>query len=192
PEAEISANEETGSASAEIKETEISNPTEPELVKEPKKLKPKGKTLPAQSETPAPEDVSSPVPGDRIEAMDPAIDAELQADEPKVAGQAENEKSEDSLLQQAKAELEQIADNDPHASDSGFEVESHTAEHEHEDDAHAEDDNWVEGMSRENLLQFVTDASEHCGERNMNRKVMLAKSAFNKLSKDALEQAKET
>jgi len=191
PEAEPSAEGETEQIVEETKDQEITDQPQKEQVQEPEVLEPEDVVQEIIGETP------DQAIEDKILAPGPELQSAITTN----AEQSETEENEEALLQEAREELKEIAENEHAPSPSIAEhhsddIENHDPDAHHDDvhgddDIHGEDDNWFEGMSRENLLEFVINAAEHCDERNMNRKVMQAKSAFNKLSKDALDEAKE-
>ncbi len=111
--------------------------------------------------------------------------------EPETAEQSVEESPETEQGESIKNET--IAEVTAHSAGSKPEAAEDIPEEVHEDqeDDRQDDDSWFEGMTRENLLEFVVNAIEHSDERNMNKKVMQARSAFNKLAKEALEDARE-
>lgn len=71
-------------------------------------------------------------------------------------------------------------------------VDEHHDEHGEEEDLHEEDTVDFSGMSREELVAYVKEAFNKQNERDINKKVQIARAEFNRKTKEAFEPAEPT
>jgi hypothetical protein len=111
------------------------------------------------------------------------------------ATQADEVPSTSGMIPQPESNIEEPVLDAAHIADVPADIsidEHHEDEHHDEDDAHVEDTVDFSGMSRDELVTYVKEALDKQNERDINKKVQIARAEFNRKTKEAFEPAEST
>jgi hypothetical protein len=142
------------------------------------------------------EEIEAVVQATREEIAEDAVIAQARE-------QLENiveEQKETVSLEHQEGEFEQLEEPTKEINTEVTEIKSeHIAEEEdlhedehHDDEEYHDEEESFEGMSKEQLLHFVQNASNHAEGRNMNKRVQQARAEFNRVIRDERNDALET
>jgi hypothetical protein len=111
------------------------------------------------------------------------------ADNNSEATDAEEAPSTAGMISMSESSLEEPVIDVPEITAEDVHIDEHHDEGHHDDELHEDDSIDFSGMSREELVQYVKDAYNKQNERDINKRVQIARAEFNRQTKDAFEHA---